>query len=148
MPIGFGLLYTQRREYSAVAESEHPDQSSRHVGNFFLRAIRASRARVPVSFYLSIAMVVVLVLGAQMVLVREDPKRFAFYLALMFIFFFVVIFRAVIDGIEIAKKHFREREDLFHDTLGDADFVSELGKRVEEGERKKTLEGEEGRHVP
>ena len=84
--------------------------------------------RLPVSFYLLIAMVVVLVLGAQMVLVREDPKRFAFYLTLMFIFFFVVMFRAVVDVVEITKKHFRERENLFHDTLGDADFVSELGK--------------------
>lgn len=131
-----------------MAQSEHPAQPSKHVGNLFLRAIRASRTRVPVSFYLLIAIVIVLLLGAQMVLVRDDPRRFAFYLVLMFTFFFIVIFRAVVDGIEIAKKHFRERENLFHDTLGDADFVSELGKRVEEGERKETVEEGEGRRVP
>ena len=123
-----------------MTQSEHPDHSSEHVGNPFFKALRASRARLPVSFYLLIAMVVVLVLGAQMVLVREDPKRFAFYLALMFIFFFVVLFRALVDVVEIARKHFRERENLFHDTLGDADFVSELGKRVEAGERKEAVE--------
>ena len=131
-----------------MSQSEHPDHSSKDAGNPFFKALRASRMRLPVSFYLLIAMVVVLVLGAQMVLVREDPKRFAFYLTLMFIFFFVVMFRAVVDVVEITRKHFRERENLFHDTLVDSDFVSELGKRVKAGERKEAVEGEEEGRVP
>ena len=125
-----------------MSQSEHPDHTSHGLGIRILRAIRRSQNRLPVSLYLLIAMVAVLLLGTQIVLVREDPKRFAFYLALMFIFFFVVMFRAVVDVVEISRKHFREREDLFRNTLGDTDFVSELGKRVEEGERKEKVEKE------
>lgn len=131
-----------------MSQSEHPDHSSKDVGPGVFRRLRANRRQLPVSFYLLIAMIMVLILGAQIVLVRDDPRRFAFYLALMFIFFFVVLFRAVVDLVEMARKNFREKENLFRDTLGDADFVSELGKRVEEGEQSDAAKGDEERREP
>jgi hypothetical protein len=90
-----------------------------------------NRAR-PASAYLLIAIVVVLLLGQQIVYVRSDPRRYAFFLSLLFVFFFVVIFRAVIDCVEIAKRHFSEREKLFQTTIGEKDFAAELGRRVAE----------------
>lgn len=90
----------------------------------------------PASAYLLIAIVVVLLLGQQIVYVRSDPRRYAFFLSLVFVFFFAVILRAVIDCIEIAKRHFSEREKLFQTTIGDKDFAAELGRRVAENRRK------------
>jgi hypothetical protein len=86
----------------------------------------------PVSFYLLIAMVIVLLLGIQMANYRDDPWRFALVLSLMFVFFFVAMVRAVIDCGEIVRRHLAERRELYRTTLGDKEFMSELGRRVRE----------------
>lgn len=91
------------------------------------RDIRQAR---PVSFYLLIAMVIVLLLGVQMADYRDDPWRFALVLSLMFVFFFVAMIRAVIDCGEIVRRHLAERRELYRTTLGDEEFMSELGRRV------------------
>lgn len=84
------------------------------------------------SFYLLIAMIVALLLGGPLLLAREDPTRFAFYLSLYFVFFFAVLYRAVVDFVEISKRHLKDREQVYRDTLGAEDFVKELSERVAE----------------
>ena len=64
-------------------------------------------------------------LGSRMAFVRDDPKRFALFLLLLFVFFFFVLARAVVDFVEIVRKHFTEREELFRTTLGEEEFVKE-----------------------
>lgn len=97
-------------------------------------ANRKSRTRRPASFYLMFAVLAVVLLGGQFVYVKDDPRRFAFFLTLNFVFFFVVMYRAVVDAAEIFRRNMRDRRDLYKDTLGDEVFVSELGRRVSENE--------------
>lgn len=108
----------------------HPKTLREHFG----RALAESRARRPFSFYLLFAIVIVVLLGAQIVYVRDNPKQFALFLALNFIFFFVVLFRALVDAFEIVRDHFRAREAVYRSTLGDPEFTRELGKRVAESD--------------
>jgi uncharacterized membrane protein YesL len=77
-----------------------------------------------------IAMTVALFLGAQMAQVRDDPKKFAFLLSLYFVFFLVIIIRAVLEFFDIVREHVRDREAIFRKTFGEGDFSVELGRRV------------------
>ena len=86
----------------------------------------------PFSFYLLIAMIVVLLLGVQIVHVRDNPRQFAFFLSLLFVFFFAVMVRAIVDFVEIVRSHFSEGERIFRSTLGEEEFIAELGRRVNE----------------
>jgi len=86
---------------------------------------RLSASRT-VSFYLLFAMMLAVMFGLQMVYLREDPRRFALFLILNFIFFTTVILVAALDGIAIVRRSFREREQLFHHTLGDDRFIRQL----------------------
>ena len=111
-----------------------PDQPQRvrSFREFVIPALREAHARRPVSFYLMFAILIVVLLGAQVIYVKDDPRRFAFFLSLNFLFFFVVLFRAIIDFFDIIRGHFRENEAVFRDTLGEDGFVNELGRRVRE----------------
>lgn len=93
--------------------------------------VLATRKR-PVSFYLMFAILVVVLLGSQVVYIKEDPKKLAFFLALNFVFFLVVVYRAIVDFFEITRNHFQENEKLFRTTLGDEEFTAKLGTRVSE----------------
>lgn len=84
-----------------------------------------------------LAMLAAVCLGAPMLRAIDDPKRFAFYLSLYFIFFLVVLCRAVYDFFEIGRRHFKEREEVFRETLGEKDFVSHLSQRVAAQKAKK-----------
>lgn len=86
----------------------------------------------PKSFYLLLAIIVVLLLGLQMAALRDSPRQFAFVLSLMFIFFGAVMVFAVLEFGEIVRKHLRERRELFRSTLGEPEFIAELGKKVSE----------------
>lgn len=107
-------------------ESEGPRTLSRHVAAAWAR-INATR---PVSFYLLLAVFVMLPLGTVMIDAREDPRKFALYVVLHLIFLFVVMVRAVYDLAEIGRDHLKERERLMQSTLGEAGFIKELGRRV------------------
>lgn len=98
---------------------------------------RANRRR-PISSYLLIAMLVAVLLGGQVVFFQGDPKRLAFFLALNFAFFFVIMYRAIRDCFDILRSHFREREDLISTTIGESTFTSELGRRVAKSEKNST----------
>jgi len=112
---------------------EHDEiKSVKTLGMHFREGLKkANRAR-PFSFYLLLAIIVVLLLGLQIIHVKENPRQFAFLLSLLFIFFFAVMVRAIVDFGEIAKRHVSKREKLYRTTLGDDEFVSELGRRVAE----------------
>lgn len=97
---------------------------------YFIKSIRESSRHRPASFYLLFAIIAVLILGSQIVYVKDDPKRFALFLSLNFIFFFVVASRAIVDFFEILRRHFRERDVAFRSTLGEEEFVRELGQSV------------------
>jgi len=105
------------------------------VSGLFWRGFRAWRPLRPVSLFLMGAMLVVLILGAQVWYVIDDPKGFAFFLSLYFVFFLVVIGRAVADMLDIAREHVRDRERIFKDTFANDGFAQELGQRVAKGDR-------------
>ncbi len=107
-------------------------QPSPTLREHFRRAFRELNARRPFSVYLLLAILIVVLLGSQIVYVREDPKRFASFLTLNFVFFFLVLYRAIVDFFEIARNHFREKESLFRSTIGEPEFAQELGKSVAE----------------
>ena len=94
--------------------------------------LRRANAARPVSFYLLLAIPVALVLGVHILDMRERPKEFAIYLGIFFLFFFVIMHRAIVDFIDISRKHFMEQERVFRSTLGDTEFATRLGERVEE----------------
>ncbi len=98
------------------------------------RGLAGWRPRRPVGLFLMVAMIVVLLLGAQFVNVRDDPKRFAFFLSLLFIFFAVVITRALVDFFDVIREHLREREGIFRETFTKDGFTEELGRRVAKGD--------------
>jgi hypothetical protein len=83
-----------------------------------------------VSLFLLFAIVVVLLLGTQIVHLQDNPKGFALVLILMFVFFFVAIFLAVLEIVDIRRRHFSERERLYRMTLGEEEFLRELRSRV------------------
>jgi len=100
------------------------------VGPRVWRSLRTWTPQRPVSFFLLIAITVALLFGLQFVYVRENPKQFAFLLSIYFVFFSVVIFRAILDAFDILREHIRERERVFRETFGGDEFAAELGERV------------------
>lgn len=93
------------------------------------QGIRRWHANRPTSFYLLLAMPVVLLLGVQLARSHNDPKKFFLFLALLFTFFLVVLLRAIVDFIEITRKHLAEQKRVFRATLGEADFLETLKKK-------------------
>ena len=110
------------------------DSPPETLRGYLRRGLARWRPGRPVSLFLMFAMIVALILGAQIGYVRDDPKRFAFVLSLLFIFFMVVIARAVVDFFEVIREHLREREGLFRETFTKDGFSEELGRRVAKGD--------------
>ncbi len=113
--------------------TENPaENDGKTLGEHFMDAWRRLRGRRPVSFYLLFAMLLAVLLGVQIVYVREDPWRFALFLTLNFVFFMAVIIAALLDGIAIMRRSFRERERLFRNTLGEEQFTQQLREHIRE----------------
>ncbi|MGI6461640.1 MAG: hypothetical protein ACOX5J_16375 [Candidatus Hydrogenedentales bacterium] len=98
----------------------------------FKRAFRRQNARRPVSFYLMLAILAVLLLGLQLADYRDQPRRFALVLSAMFIFFFIVLWRAAVEAMDIYRRSCREERELFRSTLGNPEFNEKLGQRIRE----------------
>lgn len=100
----------------------------------FKEGFRRQNARRPVSFYLMLAIIAVLLLGLQLAHYRDPGTawKFALVLSAMFVFFFVVLWRASIEMVEIIRRSYREERELYTSTLGNREFAEELGKRVAE----------------
>ena len=86
----------------------------------------------PTSFYLLLAIIVVLLLGLQIAGYREDPKRSVFVLCCLFVFFFAVMVFAILEAGQILRRHLKDKRQLWQSTLGEEEFLAELGKRVRE----------------
>jgi len=106
------------------------------LGMHLRKAFVEAHRRRPVSFYLLLAIIVALLLGLQIVHVRDNPRQFAFLLSLLFIFFFAVMVRAIVDFGDIFRRHVSEHEQVYKATLGEEQFASELGRRVSEKHEK------------
>lgn len=111
---------------------EQPEeiQGPKTLGRHFASAWARVHTTRPASFYLLLAVFVMLPLGTVMIDAREDPRKFALYVVLHLVFLFVVMIRAVYDIAEIGRDHLRERERLMQSTLGESGFIKELGRRV------------------
>ena len=86
--------------------------------------------RRPVSFYLLLAMIVVLLLGLQIADYRDNPKMFVLILSSFFVFFFAVMVYAILEAGQIIRGSIKEEHELYRSTLGDEKFISELSERV------------------
>lgn len=111
---------------------EPPESSARPMRYYISRAARNLSGWRSVSFYLMLAMLIVTVLGLGIIRVREDPRQFGLYLILLFVFFFVVIARAIVDCMDIWRRNFSERERLYKETLGEDEFVGQLARSVDD----------------
>lgn len=97
----------------------------------FARGLRKAHQWRPTSFYLLLATPVVMLLGVQMIEFRGEPKRFVLVLALLLLFFGIVFLRAIMDIFEILYRRHAEERKGYIETIGDTEFVEELGSRVE-----------------
>jgi len=137
----FGMLHEPGRLRAKLAlptellmsdsPQEPPESSARPWRYYVSRAARNISSWRPASFYLLLAILIVTVLGLGIIRVRDDPQQFAIYLILLFVFFFVVIARAIVDCMEIWRRSFSEHERLYKDTLGEDEFVGKLSRSVE-----------------
>lgn len=113
-------------------KSGAPDEPKevKTLGMHVRKAWRTISEARPTSFYLLLAIVIVLLLGLQIAEYRENPKHSVFVLVCLFVFFFAVMVFAVLEAGQIVRRHLRERRELWQTTLGEEEFLSELSKRV------------------
>ncbi len=121
----------------SVMETPRPDAPpprERHLRTAwdYLREgfVRAHKRR-PMSFYLLLAMPFALMFAVGL-LDRTDIRQFAIGLCLLFLFFGIVMIRAVSDIFDITRELLRARRASFRDTLGEPDFAAALGERVKQ----------------
>ncbi len=103
----------------------------RTVWGIFRKALRTTLSHWPVSFYLLLLIPVTMVFAVPAFYTKDDPKTFMLHLALLFVFLFVVLIRAFVDVLEAARRLLSEKERVFRKTIGDDEFVHELGRRVD-----------------
>ena len=97
------------------------DKQSSRPGNAFFR---------PVSIMVLAAIVVVLFMGPTYVFVRHNPERFAGFLMMNFLFFFVAAVLAIDDIVRIITASVKRRREIYLDTLGDKEFYDQLREEV------------------
>ncbi len=129
---GPGRLCAQLAPVATVLSDFPPESTARPYRYYIARAARNLSGWRPISFYLLFAILIVVVLGLGIVNVRDEPRQFAFYLIVLFVFFFVVMARAIMDCVEIWRRSFSEHERLYKDTLGEDEFVGRLARSVED----------------
>lgn len=117
-----------------MPEGPQEMKSSPTLGMHIRRALREAHAWRPTSFYMLAATPIVLLLARGLVAQREDPFQLWLGLSLLLCFFGVVAFVALVDFVEITRRHLREDRATFMETLGDATFASDLGQRVRQND--------------
>ncbi len=101
------------------------------VWGIFRKALRATLSHWPLSFYLLLLIPLAMVFAVPAFYTKENPEKFALHLALLFVFLFVVVIRAFVDVLEVARRVFSEKQRVFRKTIGEDEFVHELGRRVD-----------------
>ncbi|HEO70297.1 MAG TPA: hypothetical protein ENN80_03475 [Candidatus Hydrogenedentes bacterium] len=119
-----------------MEESHGVPGHAKTLGWYFRKAMREANGRRPFSFYLLLVIPVVLILAAPVFYTRDDPKRFALHLSLVFLFLFVIVLRALADMVDIGRRHVAERREVWNEALGGG----RLGGR---SERPADVEGDE-----
>ncbi len=100
------------------------------LGMHLRAGFRRKWREMPMSFYLIILTIPVLLLGAQIRGAQDDPAQFVFIASLLLGYFFLLLARAILDIGAALRRYTRERRDVFTQTLGDEAFTSALGERV------------------
>jgi hypothetical protein len=100
---------------------------------YLREGIAAAHRRRPISFYLLLTMPFALIFAAGL-LDRSDIKQFALGLCLLFVFFGLVMMRAVADVFDITRSHIRAQRATFRATLGDADFTATLSEQAKKAQ--------------
>lgn len=89
---------------------------------------------LPFSFYLILAIIVVLLLGLKGFQNLSDPNHIAFTMTVFVIFFAAVVYRAIVDAVEIARKYRQEHDQLLSSVLSRDNLSEVLGQRVAESD--------------
>jgi len=87
------------------------------------------------SFYMLLTMPLVLMLALPLLVKERRAAYFATILTLLFVFFGIVLLRAVMDIFEISRKQLSEHRRNFQSTLGEDDFMHALGDRLRRDSR-------------
>ncbi len=114
---------------------KNTDESPRtrvSVYTVLVKALQELPRRLPISFYLILAIIVMLLLGVNGFSDLDNPRRLAFTMVLFLVFFGAIVYRALIDAIDIARKHHRERNTLISDVFERDGFAKDLHQRVSE----------------
>jgi len=115
-----------------ATRAEAGQERPRTLAGYFAAAFREAHARRPLSFYLLLSIPVALMAGAHMLEMQENPARFALLLSAMFVFFGIIVLRAIMDMADIARKHHVAERETWSATIGDPKFAGDLGRRVRE----------------
>jgi len=119
-------------------ENQEDPKPIRTLRQHFWNGIVTAQRRRPASFYMLLAIPVVLVLALGLFQAQNDPKRFAFGLSILFIFLGVVLIRACRDIFMLMRVHLAESRQSYRETLGDEEFLETLrnsrAQREESGE--------------
>jgi hypothetical protein len=117
-----------------IDDPEMPRERYPRTAWMYLReGLADAHRRRPVSFYLLLVMPLALLFAIGL-LDRGDVRQFALGLCLLFVFFGLVMIRAVADVFDITRSHIRAQRASFRDTLGDADFAATLGEQVKKAQ--------------
>lgn len=113
-----------------MAKRPEDREPPRTLGDHFRYAAQQRRAWRPVSFYVLLAIPLVLIFAVPAFYHPDDPTKFALHLILLFVFLFVMLLCAVVDVAEIAKRHLKERRATWQETLGEEEFVDKLAQHT------------------
>ena len=78
-----------------------------------------------------------LLIGVKGLSDLHDPRKLAFTTLVFTIFFAAVVYRALMDAIDIARKHYHEQGALMTDVFKRDDFSKKLHQRLSEHEQTK-----------
>ena len=97
------------------------EQHGRKKGDFFR----------PVSIIVLAAIVVVVLVGLNYIFVKDNPERFAGFLMMNFLFFFIAVVLAIDDIVRIITASVKQRHEIYSETLGDQEFCDQLREEVQ-----------------
>lgn len=113
---------------------DQPSQGPPALRHLVWQGLKRAHARRPASFYMLLATPLVLYLAVDLFRYRDDPKRFAVGLILLFVFLGIGILRALMDVIDAGRRHVRDTGASFRETINDQAFMEELKRARSERE--------------
>ena len=84
----------------------------------------------PVSIMVLAAIVVMVFMGLNYIFVKDNPERFAGFLMMNFLFFFIAVVLAIDDIVRIITASVKQRREIYRETLGDKEFCNQLREEV------------------